>query len=124
MGSNSLISSNNPKKKEEKAISIPVSIFSKELGALEALVKYLKENRGMSYKEISTLLVRNERTIWTAYKKALEKQPKQLLTKELSINIPLGIFKIRKLTILESLVVYLKEKGLKYSEISSLIERD
>ncbi|MBI3623061.1 hypothetical protein HY212_03200 [Candidatus Pacearchaeota archaeon] len=109
---------------EMKQKNIPVSIFTKELGALESLVKYMKENLGMNYREISKQLLRDERTIWTAYKKAYEKKKDPLMIKEKGYTLPIEIFKNRKLTILESIVVHLKEKGLKYSEISSLVERD
>jgi len=107
-----------------KEINIPITIFSKELGALESLVKYMKENLNMNYHEIAKELNRDERTIWTAYKKAKEKQKEPIKIKETDISIPLSIFKDRKLTILESIIIYLKEKEMKYSEIAELIDRD
>jgi len=49
---------------------IPVSIFSKaRLSALEAIVNYLKE-LGFSYGDIAVLLNRDDRTVWTVYKRA------------------------------------------------------
>jgi len=107
-----------------KEIEIPITIFSKELGALESLVKYMKENLGMSYSEIAGELGRDERTIWTAYKKAKEKQPKSLEIRETDLSVQISIFKNKKLTVLESIIVYLKEKGIKYSEIAELLDRD
>ena len=107
-----------------KEVEIPITIFSKELGALETLAKYMKENLNMSYKEISEKLNRNERTIWTAYKKATEKQKTPFEIKEARIMIPKSIFENRKLTTLESIVLYLKEKGFKFSEIAQMLERD
>ncbi|MCH7568294.1 MAG: hypothetical protein IIA87_02630, partial [Nanoarchaeota archaeon] len=104
--------------------NIPSTIFSKKLGGLEAIVKYMKENLGMSYSEIAKQLVRDDRTIWTSYKKATEKQPEALEVKETSTFFPIEIFKDRNLTVLESIVVYLKEKGLRYSEIAKLLDRD
>ena len=84
----------------------------------------MKENLKMSYVEIAEELNRDERTIWTAYKKAKEKQPKPLEIKETDLVLSVTIFKDRKLTILESTIVYLKEKGIKYSEMARLIDRD
>ena len=104
--------------------SIPATIFSSKLGALESLVKYMKENLNMSYHEIAKLLNRNDRTIWTAYKKATEKHPAKLEIKETNIILPVSIFKDRNLTVLESVILYLKEKGLRNKEIAKLIERD
>ena len=44
--------------------------------------------------------------------------------KETNIVLPVEIFKNRKFTVLESIVLYLRERGLKFSEIADLIERD
>ncbi len=105
-------------------IKIPISIFNKNLGALESLTKYMKENLNMTYKEISQELVRDERTIWTAYKKAYEKQTAPLEIKDDEINIPIDIFKDEELTVLEAVILYLKRKGMKYVEIGKLLDRD
>ena len=110
--------------KSKEKIEIPANIFSKELGALEALTKYLKENLAMSYKEIAELLNRNERTIWTAYNKAKQKQEKPIETKQTSILISISFLNNRKLTILESLILFLKSKNMKFNEIASLLNRD
>ena len=103
---------------------IPIEIFSKELGGLEAISKYLKENKNMSYHKIANILQRNERTIWTAYNKAKQKQNKNIKIKQSENSIPINIFENKKLTILESIITYLKEQGLKYSEIARLLNRD
>ncbi len=96
----------------------------------------MKENLEMSYHEIAQILNRNDRTIWTAYKKATEKQPepinleKTLITlptiklEKIFIVIPVSIFENKKLTVLESIIIYLKREGLKYSEIAKLLNRD
>jgi len=102
---------------------IPISIFAAKLGALEALVKYMKENLNLSYHEIAERIARNDRTIWTSYSKAKEKHTKPFEIKD-KTTIPLSIFKNRKLTILESMVLHLKEKGMKFSEIAALINRE
>ena len=104
--------------------SIPVSIFKKEIGGLEAISKYMKENLGKSYSEIARELKRDDRTIWTAYNKAKKKYRKIIKVKEGELSVSLEDFKNRKLTILESVVISLKKNGKKISEISRLIERD
>jgi parallel beta-helix repeat protein len=104
--------------------NIPITVFSSKLGGLEALSKYMKENLGKSYTEIGELLSRDERTIWTAYKKASEKYKGEIRAEKTDINIPISIFENRKLTIFESIVVYLKEKGMKYNEIGELLNRN
>ncbi|MBU0894106.1 MAG: DUF2341 domain-containing protein [Nanoarchaeota archaeon] len=107
-----------------KEIRIPLNIFSTKLGALETISKYMKENLGMSYKEISERLNKNERTIWTAYNKSLEKYKLEFKIKQKVIKMPMQIFQNKKLTILEALVLYLKQKQFKYVEIAKLLNRN
>ncbi len=59
----------------EAAVSlIPIEIFEdRRLGPLEAIILYLKDQRGLTYHKIALLLKRNDRTIWTAYQKARRK---------------------------------------------------
>jgi len=78
----------------------------------------------MNYGEIAKELQRDERTIWTAYKKAKEKQPEPITIKETEIYLPLSMINNNKFTILESIILYLKEKGMKYSKIADLLSRD
>jgi len=105
-------------------LSIPVSILSKKLGVLEALVKYMKENLNLDYHEIAKLLNRNDRTIWTVYKKASEKQQEPIEVKKTLVFLPVSILRNRKLTTLEAIVIYLKAKEMRYSEIAELLDRD
>ena len=65
------ISSLLVKKKEE--ITIPISIFNEKLGMLEASSLYLKDELNLSFNDISRLLKRNYKTIWTSYNKAKKK---------------------------------------------------
>ena len=56
---------------------IPVNIFSNtKLSALEAIVSYLKEEFSLTYHEIALLLKRDDRTIWTVYRRAGKKNVK------------------------------------------------
>jgi len=116
------------KKKKRKVIvddlSLPITIFTNKLGGLEGIAKYLKENLGLTYHEIAELLSRDDRTIWTSYNKSIKKQPTKLIVRKTLVFIPTSIFKNRKLTILEAMVVYLKDKGMKYVEIAKLLGRD
>ncbi len=103
---------------------IPISIFSKELGGLEAVSKYMRENLGMHYSDIAKEIGRDERTIWTSYKKAIEKQKEMFEKDEEGMLVPISVFKSKELTIFESVISYLKEKDIKYSEIAKLLNRD
>jgi hypothetical protein len=110
----------NPREK----IKVPVEIFTGELGGLEGIVKYLKENMSMTYSEIGQILKRDERTIWNSYKKASEKNQNPIKLEKVRIRIPLETFASEKLTILESLISYLKKEGFNYAEIGRIIGRD
>ena len=53
---------------------IPASVFkNRRFSVLEAIVSYLKNKFGLRYSEISVLLNRDERNIWTAYNRAKKK---------------------------------------------------
>lgn len=105
----------------KKYAPIPISIF-KNNSLLEALVKYLKDNLSLSLKEISTLLNRDQRTIWITYNNSI-KSIKELDTNS-KIKIPLNYFAERKLSILENLVDRLIDLHYSVSKISSLLNRN
>lgn len=109
-----------------KEILVPVSVFStEELSALGSLCKYLKEELEFSYSKIALLLNRNHRTIWTTYNNAIEKLKERLIVKESRYFVPASVFADRKLSVLEAIVSYLRERyKLRYSEIAVLLNRD
>ncbi len=111
-------------KEAKEEINVPIDVFIGGVGALEALCKYMKENLGMRYHEIAVELSRDDRTIWTACSKASEKAKEPIKISKGEILLPLSIFKDRKLTVLEALIVYLKSKGMRYNKIGSLVHRD
>jgi len=58
-------------------IKIKTSIFhNSNLTIFEAFVKHLKEEKNFSFHEISILLNRDERNIWTVYNNSLKKYNK------------------------------------------------
>ena len=62
---------------KKSKISIPSSILAnRSLSVLEAISKYLKEEKGLTYHEIAVLLNRDDRTIWTCYNRAKKKNAK------------------------------------------------
>ncbi len=109
---------------QKQNIEIPISIFQKDLGALETLVKYMKENLAMRYSEIAKHLNRDERTVWTSYNKSLKKFKGTLIIENSKLKVSLKELNNSKYTILESLILFLKSKDLSFKEISLLIKRD
>ena len=105
--------------------SIPIVIFDNDkLSTFEALAKYMKENLKLRFVVIASLLNRSDKTIWTTYNKAKQKMSVPFSSVVSDINIPITSFSDRKFTIFESLVVYLKDLGLKNHEIAVMLHRD
>ena len=68
----------------EREVLIPSSVFlDRNISVLEALVKYLKEQKKLTYHEIAVLLNRDDRTIWTCYSRAMKKRGKNAKTKKI-----------------------------------------
>jgi hypothetical protein len=107
-------------------LDIPISVFSNSsLSSLETISKYIKEELGLSFREMSFILNRDERTIWGAYHSAQSKMNQRFSVKYTGFFIPLSIIKERKLSILESITEYLKEQcSLRYCKIAVLLNRD
>ncbi|MDP4012727.1 MAG: hypothetical protein Q8R00_03935 [Candidatus Nanoarchaeia archaeon] len=109
----------------ESDVLIPVSIFSKELGALESICKYLKENLGFKNKKIASLIDRDSKSVWQAYNSSKNKLPIKFENLESNYLIPASILKNKKLGVLENIVAYLKDSyQLSYHEIALLLKRD
>lgn len=111
--------------KLSKEVLVPVSVFTSEPSRLETLARFLKENKGMEFNAIAELLGRSNKTIWQAYNFSKKKYSEKLIEDYSTYNISASIFKNRRLSNLENLVIYLKEKfNLKFSKIAALIHRD
>jgi len=97
---------------------------------MESAVSYLKEESNLRYAEIARQLNRDDRTVWTVYKRAQSKRASQD-TKEQSIKetqlskLPVDIFRDRTLSFMESAVEYMKNTlGFSYAEIARRLNRD
>ena len=105
-----------------KEILAPISIFRNKLSTLEILVKFLKENKDLTFSEISRLLNRDERTIWHAYQRAAKKGIKLFIT-DSDLTIPVSLFASRDYSPLETIVAYLKDSHqLKFNQIAVLLD--
>ena len=110
--------------KEKEEIVFPLSLLSEKLSAFETLTKYLIENLVLSYSEVGRLLGKDRRVIWSTYKRASEKVKHSFQDKKSRFNIPLSRLSSDKCSISELIVGYLKEKGMKNSEIAVIMRRD
>jgi hypothetical protein len=106
--------------------NIPLSLFSnRSLGVLEVLVKFLKENQNLTYSDIAQLLNRNDRTIWTTYKKAQMKHSKPFDPSSEKTVVPCTVFLDRSLGPLQALTLYTRdEMKFTFNEISQMLNRD
>lgn len=110
---------------KNKQIGMPISVFKANLSGLEIITKYIKEVEKKSFKEISKILNRKLSTLYNTYNNSKIKFANNLDISDYSVSIPLGIFKDRKYSILESIVAYLKDKQkLSFTQISSLLNKN
>ena len=111
--------------REKIESKIPVSIFNaKKLSSFELVVRFLKDKLKLRNSKISKVLMRSQQSVWNTYKNSKKKFSGKLEVKASEYDIPFSIFQ-NKCSILESIVVYLREKhDLRFSEIAKLINRD
>ncbi len=120
---------------QEKYASVPVGIFRSDLSPLECLVRYLHESRGYAFSSVSSLIHRDQATVWTTYQNGMKK--KFEIDLELSdINfrklripkglvIPLRIFSDEKLSVLEAVSLHLRQTyRLNYHHIGLILKRN
>jgi len=112
-------------KKPEEPL-IPVSVFSNDyLSALEAIVKYLHENKDMRLSEIAKMISRDQRAVGVTYKFARKKMKVILKAPVSKYSLPVSTIAGRKLSVLESIVYNLRETySLSYHEIALIMRRD
>ena len=114
-----------PKPPKEE-INIPVSIFKNQnLGSLEAIVKYLRENLKLKFSLIASLTNRDERALAVTYRNARLKMPSSLPIETSEYSIPVSILADRKISVLEHVAYYLKTTyNLNYHQVAVILNRD
>ena len=119
---------NNLLKAEVKEeIKVPISVFNNDkLSGLENIVKYLRENLLLSFRQIASLTSRNGIALAVSYRNARKKLAEKFVVTEISpYSIPVAILQDRNLSVLENIVSYLKDTfGLAYHKIALLLNRD
>ncbi|MEK6952550.1 MAG: hypothetical protein AABX29_06045, partial [Nanoarchaeota archaeon] len=108
--------------KEE--IKVPISVFKNDyLSSLENIVKYLRENLLLSFKQIGALTNRNEIALAVTYRNAKKKLAEKFVVTDISpYSIPPSILKDRNISVLENIASYLKDTFvLNYHSIAVLL---
>ena len=110
---------------EMKEVLLPVSIFSSSgLSALEAIVKFLRENEEVGNAAVAKILGKSPANTWITYRNAVKKNSGKLSVGEVKVFVPTHIFD-SKLSVLESISKYLREEySLSYAEIGRLLGRN
>lgn len=105
---------------------IPISVFSdKSLSALEAIVKYLRENENLRNADVAQILGRNPASVWITYRNAAKKLNKRIQVSDSELFIPTYIIASGRLSVLESISMHLHETyHLSYRKIGELLQRD
>jgi hypothetical protein len=105
---------------------IPVSIFNEHLGALESVVKYMREELALDYHSIAVLLGRNPGPIGVTYRRSKKKFASGLDTSSKE-SIPFEALRANKdtgLSIFESLAYYLAKQGYDWHDIARIVCRN
>lgn len=97
--------------------TIPATAFAQGLTPLETLTLYFDDTQ-------LEALNRPKHTIAAARTNAHKKLPEGLEITESKHNVPLRIFGHRELSPLENLCIYLKDQGLRNTDISKLIKKN
>ena len=105
--------------------TVPVVIFNEVVSPLEAIVKYLKEVKGLRLVEIAKLTGRDQRAIGMTYRAAVKKMPEAYVIGKTEYTIPITLLQDKKLSVAEHIVKQLKEAyTLTYHEVAVLMKRD
>lgn len=108
----------------EGKTTIPCSIFSKGLSPLETIVKYMRENLELKSTEVASILNRSQKTTSQAYASAKKKASRMLEPDRDPEPVPVDIFGERRYSILEALVMHMKDSGMRFSEIARALNKD
>ena len=121
-----IIKEKERQERQEKAQLIPVSLFSiLPLSSLEAIVVYLRDIKALSFSEMGKLLGRNPIALNRSYHQAKIKHRHSFSVPETKYHIPCRLFLNKKQSVLENIVVYLKEEyALSNSAIAKLLNKD
>lgn len=108
----------------EGNLFLPTAIFNKKLTVLESIVKYLRENKQFSLKQIADILGRDERNVWHIYHATKTKAPRKFSNLLKHFEVPVSIFPDTQLSAQEAVVCYLRNSlGLTFNEIAEVLAR-
>jgi hypothetical protein len=108
----------------EEEMRIPLSIFrGRELSCLESVIVHLRDDAKLTNVQVSRALGRSIQVCWRTYSNAKKKYSGKLAAVASQHDVPVSLLR-GKLSCLEAVVSYLFSRGLTYSEIARLLNRD
>ena len=105
--------------KAQTFADIPICIFRQGISGLQAIVKYLKEEKNLSYAQISRQISRDQRTIWATYSSVRDLPRLKKIDNDVLVST--AVFYSRKFSVLESLAVFLKDSGYALAESGRML---
>lgn len=111
--------------KARQCRGIPISIFNPHLGALESIVKYMREELLLDYNTIAGILGRNPGPIGVTYRRTLRKLKGALDTSS-NGSIPFEALRAnqaKQLSVFESLAYHLAKQGHDWHDIARIMHR-
>lgn len=87
---------NTELKEKREYIDIPSFVFKdRTLSVLEVMVEYLRDNKKMRFHEIAVIINRDDRTVWTVYRRAkLKRKGIIKSTETIDVKKPIDISRI------------------------------
>lgn len=104
---------------------VPLSVFNSSLGALESIVKYMREELLLDYVTIARMLGKNSGPIGVTYRRSLVKLKKSLDTSSKE-SIPFEALRensAKGLSVFESVAYHLARQGHDWHEIARILHR-
>lgn len=98
---------------------VPLGIFTKQHGILEAVVLYLATVARLPTRDIAEALGRSESTIRNSYRQALHKGS---IGPPEGLRVPLEVF--AKRAPLHAITTHLREQGWRFADIARALRRD
>lgn len=109
---------------EQLVARIPLSAFIPELGPLESVVKFLKEELDFENRQIAKLLSKSQQSVWISYRNAQKKHRGRLPSVHTGFDLPITCLQNSRFSVLENIVIFLREKhDLKFSKIAGMLNR-
>jgi hypothetical protein len=108
---------------ERNEVNIPIHVFREGNNGLRAIVQFLFEQKKLSFSQISRLLGRDQRTIWSAYNSAKKTRKKIIKYNPDEPSINSTMFRERKFSILETAAMSLL-KNYSVKETAELLGRN